>query len=192
MSKDGAKAIVWTNVETPSGYVLSITSRDGGDVKESYMRIIEFLADHPQLTPFNSYRNQWEDPDTVVEEAERLGGEVTKDKVTGDYLGIVPFMKVSELKPGQTYELLINEYTHHGGKINFYGPGSEYPHTHVLNNVGVAKMAELFTPEWDDKFPVTEEKKPFPGGDMLLKIKASTKVKKTGNPWANLDGARRP
>ena len=189
-----SKAVVWTNVVTPAGFVVSITSRDGGEVEESYQNIITFLADHPHLTPFVQYNNQYRDTSSVVEEAQRLGGEVTEDKVTGQYLGLLNFQpKSSDLKPGQTYELTVDEYVANAKEIVFWKAGNQYPsHTHKLTSVGKKRMEELFGDTWDEFFIDSNEKEAMAGGELIIKVQGSDKLTNQGNPYKNLIGIRRP
>ena len=91
-----AKSIVWTNV-VYEGFVLSVTSRDGGDPTPSFVEIIKFLNEQ-EVTPYHQYYNRYNElqdvpvnkttdsvtnalmhpsPNTLVQQAKELGGVET-------------------------------------------------------------------------------------------------------------------
>ena len=84
-----AKSIVWTNV-VYEGFVLSVTSRDGGDPTPSFVEIIKFLNEQ-EVTPYHQYYNRYnelqgvpgyavppaEQPLSVLDTAKELGGVET-------------------------------------------------------------------------------------------------------------------
>jgi len=197
-----AKSIVWTTVQNPAGFVISITSRDGGQVEESYLNIATFLADHAHLTPFVQYRNNYVSAEQaelqastereakekgLVGVAQELGGVVMD-------LGLVPFPPgAKDRVAGQKFELLVNEYTNDTKKIQFYREGNEHPlHTHYLNDIGIKTMVEKFAPDWDTYFPMAVDREKIYRGDLIIQLLTSNTKNKQDNFYVNLVSTRRP
>ena len=184
-----AKGIAFTNFDYPVGnrtYRISVTVRDGGrqEAEDSLLALLEII-------------NEVVDPalvETMLKDIPEIDPDgISEDRVTGNYLGLLDYApKSSELEPGQTYELAVDQYTLKDGEIQFWKGGGQYPaHTHKLNDVGVKKMAELFTVDWDKHFPKGEYQ-PIKGGTLIIKIEGSQKLTSKGNPYKNLVGKRRP
>ena len=182
---DEAKSVVWVTVQNPTGHIISLTSRDGGEVEESYRVISMFLADHPHLKPFQQYNNQYKG---VVEEAQDV---ISADK---DDLGLIDFPpKAGDRVAGQTCELQADEFTNDGGKLQFWKAGYEYPlHTHYLNEYGKGQLAEMFTADWEKYFPIVSGRTPTPSGSLIIRLLVSDKKNNKGNFYVNLVNQRRP
>lgn len=181
-----AKGIAWTNFPY-KGYEISLTVRDGGrqEAEDSLLALIEIINDVIEPTRV----------DASLEDVEPVEfGEVTLEGVTGMHLGLLKYApKASDLKPGQVFEVTVNQYKQRDGEIVFGHTESKYPiHTHKLNDYGVKKMAEIFTDKWDKAFIGASEYQPIPKGDLILKIECSEKLTEQGNPYRNMVSQRRP
>ena len=177
-----AKGIAWTNFPY-KGYEISLTVRDGGreEAEASLLALMDILND--VMLP------------TSMEDAVEVPfGEVTKAGVMGLDLGLLKYApKASDLKPGQVFEVTVNQYKLRDGEIVFGHTESKYPlHTHKLNDYGVNKMAEIFTDKWDSVFIGATDYYPILNGDLIIKIECSDKLTDQGNPYRNLVGQRRP
>lgn len=170
---------------------LSVTVRDGGyqegrDSLDAIKLIVEEEAQSKQLS---------------MDDVPEIEFGVDPFPVDPSEYGVVDkLMAAGDWEPGDTQEILINEYERAGDAIKFYKDDSPYPddpvHTHWINNrPGTDMMAKLFTDVWSDKFP-TKGKTKFPGGDMIIKIEGASTRRTSGggkgNVFRNLVGARRP
>jgi len=188
-----ALGIAFTNFDyeglSGNRYRISVTVRDGGrqEAEDSLLALLDIINDviDKQFIP------DYED----IPERDFDGQVVTKDKVTGNYLGLLDYApKSSDLKSGQTYELKVNAYKLKDGEIQFWNKDHQYPaHTHKLNEYGVKVMAEVLDhPGWDKQFKQSDNIEDFPGGEGIIKIEGSKKLTSAGNPYKNLVGFRRP
>ena len=194
-----ATSVVWTTVVTPSGHVISVTSRDGGEVEESYKNISAFLADHEHLTPYHQYRNQYMGDAQVddielavareakekglVETAEALGGVVKTQLEDGtNYLGLKKYKpKASDVVEGDSYEVMATSYSNDGTKVDFYGSEGQYPvASHQITGTWKETFDKIFN-NWEPK----EGSKIALTTPTKLYIVCSG-AKSTGNPYHNI------
>ena len=195
-----ANAVVWTQVVNPEGFVISITSRDGGEIEQSYQNIATFLADNQHLKPYASYRNvldvpnvevRFEDDDAVnreakdkglVAEAQSLGGVEFKIPEGHNYLGMKGG-KIDDIKENDSYTVPAVEYSWDGGDwVNFFFGGGKAVAGFYYKPAWAKKaFAEMF--HWE---PMTgADRVPIPGGDIILYI-LGVKGKKSDDIYQNI------
>ena len=184
--KHFAKGICFTSFPY-KGYTVNLTVRDGGrqEAEDSLLALMDIINDVIDPTRV----------DAGLEDVKEVEfGEVTKAGVMGLDLGLLKYApKASELKPGQVFEVTVNQYKLRDGEIVFGHTESKYPiHTHKLNDYGVKVMAKIFTDKWDSVFIGATDYFPIPKGDLIIKIECSQKTTDQGNPYRNLVGQRRP
>ena len=103
----------------------------------------------------------------------------------GRDLGQLDFApKADEMKPGDQFKVLVNQYKATADKIAFYRKGAKYPiFTHYFNNqYAVDKFAEI-TNGW--QFEEDNAMHDIP--DRLLIVVASDKLNSKQNPYRNLE-----
>jgi hypothetical protein len=98
--------------------------------------------------------------------------------------------KASELGFGDTFEVVIDEYSYDGSEVRFYGADDEYPKlTHNMTAEYPRKVFDEIFKGWQ---PDEGSRIPFPKGAVVLEVECSTKPNKAGNPYRNLVGIHRP
>ena len=141
-----ALGIAWVTIPY-KGHRINVTCRDGGkdEAEMSLLAIIDILNENVIMDKEIDFVPV---PDFT---------DVPLVKAPGD-LGLLEYPpKAKERNSGDVYELTVNEYTNDGQKVQFYA-GGEYPlHTHYLGEYGNKIMAEVFIPEWAERFPITAD-----------------------------------
>lgn len=154
-----ANAIVWTQIVTPDGFVLSVTSRDGGDPKTSYVRVRNFLDEHEDLIPFvkDSNRFVYDNPpappsgnETELDAARREAKEkglvdTAKDLGGVEYLGLKPG-KLERIAEGQSYDVMADnvKVSDDGNWANFYFGDTNAAGHYVGNKIGKGTFKKIF------------------------------------------------
>jgi hypothetical protein len=208
MSETESRSIVWTKVMY-RGYVLSVTSRDGGDVTPSFVEIAEFLEKYkddiyPYVDGVNRHvfldkpefnEDEYLFPEAAAREAKEKGVvDIAKDMGGVENLGLIDYPpKAADRVPGQKFELLVDSYTLDSKRVQFWRADSEFPmHTHYLSDYGKKKMEELFTSQWEKYFPLADDPAPIFNGELVIGLEVGTSKNKQENYYVNLVSIRRP
>ena len=124
---------------------------------------------------------------------DRNGEQASMPLTSGKDLGLVKYKpKASELKPGDIYEIEVDEYVASEKQIDFWSSTSKYPVLkHNLAIEGLRKTFDEAFKGWDPG-DTNSEREPIPGGAVILKVIGSDSLTSAGNPYSNLLGMRRP
>jgi hypothetical protein len=196
MSETESKSIVWTKVMY-RGYVLSVTSRDGGDVTPSFVEIAEFLEKYKDdIYPYvdgvnrHAFVKELEFDDDVIEREAKEKGvvDIAKDmggvEIISDgtrHLGIRP-CKLDGILENDSYDVRADTYSFDGTWVNFFGDDVLSLAGHYYaSDVGKGIFTKMFG--WS---PVAgADKAAIPGGSVMLHI-VGAKGKKSNDIYQNI------
>ena len=186
MAKQEYEGVAFTSA-MKDGWQVSVTERAGGSAEavanlEATIELMKAEGYVPFVNTYNkapSAANQTEG--SLVETAKELGGveKLTTEEKNSiaegcvevpeghNYLGIKPG-KLEEINANDSYQVRADVYSYDGTWVNFfYGDDSMSVAGHYYNSkIGQKVFTQMF--KWE---PVMNaDKKPIPGGDVLLYI----------------------
>ena len=199
MAKQEYEGVAFTSA-MKDGWQVSVTERAGGSAEavanlEATIELMKEDGYVPFVTAYNKAPSTTDQPEeSLVETAKELGGveiepltEQEKQSLAADfvpdghnYLGIKPG-KIEDINENDSYQVRADTYSYDGTWVNFFYDDNMSVAGHYYNSkVGQKVFAQMF--KWE---PVMNaDKKPIPGGDVLLYV-LGVKGKKSDDIYQN-------
>lgn len=190
-----AGGVAYADLYTEDGTKICLTSRALTPAM-AYINLIAAIEETGALTkrpagnaqpqPSTPTDDEWEasaDPDFHP-----TADQQTQPRAGKDW-GMISYPpKAAELKAGDVYEVMVNEYKAVAKEIAFWQKGGQYPIlTHKMtNDFAIEKFQKLFK-GWQP----TEDGEHHPLTPMILTVVGSDKTNKNDNHYHNLEAVRK-
>jgi len=130
-----------------------------------------------------------EDPAWNAESTAHQEAQAQTIPTTGRQMGLLEYApKAADTKPGDVFQIEVNEYKATAKRVVFWKSGGQYPtFTHYLtSDYGLNKFRELFK-GWN---PIEDDEHHPLSKPIILTIVTSDKPNKNGNFYRNLAGVQ--
>lgn len=194
-----AGGVAWTEVWTTDGIKVNLTSRAQtpavaiknllAAIEETGVLTVRPAVNVPQRNDSPPDPFPFDEPpyEHVPQPSKPAQSAVP---TTGQDFGLLEYApKASETKPGDVFEIVVNEYKAEPKKISFWRKGAQYPSFvyNMTTDYAIGKFMELFK-GWE---PAEDGEHHDINPPIILTIVTSDKANKNRNYYRNLEAVRR-